>query len=76
MTPGFLLTRQWADDRDGLRLDFWLSTPHGPMAVSIHGQQALFFIHQRDAAAAAELLGTSRVTLWKKIGKYAIEIPG
>jgi transcriptional regulator of acetoin/glycerol metabolism len=24
---------------------------------------------------AAELLGTSRVTLWKKIGKYAIEIP-
>ncbi len=23
----------------------------------------------------AELLGTSRVTLWKKIGKYAIEIP-
>jgi len=59
VTPGFLLTRQWADDRDGLRLDFWLSTPDGPMAVSIHGQQALFFIHQRDAAAAAELLGTS-----------------
>lgn len=25
---------------------------------------------------AAELLGTSRVTLWKKIAKYAIEIPG
>jgi transcriptional regulator of acetoin/glycerol metabolism len=24
---------------------------------------------------AAELLGTSRVTLWKKIGKYGIEIP-
>jgi DNA-binding NtrC family response regulator len=24
----------------------------------------------------AEVLGTSRVTLWKKIGKYAIEIPG
>jgi transcriptional regulator with PAS, ATPase and Fis domain len=24
---------------------------------------------------AAELLGTSRVTLWKKIGRYAIEIP-
>ncbi len=25
---------------------------------------------------AAELLGTSRVTLWKKIGKYSIDIPG
>ena len=25
---------------------------------------------------AAELLGTSRVTLWKKIGRYAIEVPG
>jgi len=25
---------------------------------------------------AAKLLGTSRVTLWKKIGKYAIEVPG
>ncbi len=24
---------------------------------------------------AAELLGTSRVTLWKKIGRFAIEIP-
>ena len=35
VTPGFRLTRQWADDRDGLRLDFWLSTAEGPMAVSI-----------------------------------------
>ncbi len=48
MTPGFLLTRQWTDDRDGIRLDFWLSTALGPMSVSIHGQKALFFIHQAD----------------------------
>jgi DNA polymerase-2 len=48
VTPGFLLTRQWADDRDGLRLDFWLSTPSGPMSVSTHGQKALFFIRQSD----------------------------
>ena len=57
MTPAFLLTRQWADDQDGLRLDFWLSTPDGPMSVSIHAQQALFFIRQVDAVAAGELLG-------------------
>ena len=49
MTPGFLLTRQWADDRDGVRLDFWLSTAQGPMSVSIHGQKPLFFIRQSDA---------------------------
>ena len=60
MTPGFLLTRQWIDDRDGLRLDFWLSTAKGPMSVSIHGQQALFFIRQADAAAVGELLGAGR----------------
>jgi len=50
VTPGFLLTRQWADDRDGIRLDFWLSTAQGPMSVSIHGQKALFFIRQPDVA--------------------------
>jgi len=48
VTPGFLLTRQWVDDRDGIRLDFWLSTPAGPMSVSIHQQKALFFIRQSD----------------------------
>jgi hypothetical protein len=52
MTPGFLLTRQWVVDKDGVRLDFWLSTPDGPMSVSIHGQQALFFIRQAATAAA------------------------
>jgi len=50
VTPGFLLTRQWADDRDGIRLDLWLSTAAGPMSVSIHQQRALFFIRQSDAS--------------------------
>jgi DNA polymerase-2 len=60
VTPGFLLTRQWVDDHDGVRLDFWLSTAAGPMAVSIHRQQALFFIREFDVAAATQLLGKSR----------------
>jgi DNA polymerase-2 len=60
VTPAFLLTRQWADDVDGLRLDFWLSTAEGPMSVSIHGQKALFFIRQADVPAASELLGAQR----------------
>jgi DNA polymerase-2 len=60
MTPGFLLTRQWVDDRDAVRLDFWLSTAEGPLMVSIHGQQALFFIRQSDVPAATELLANNR----------------
>jgi DNA polymerase-2 len=60
MTPGFLLTRQWVDDRDGVRLDFWLSTAEGPLAVSIHQQQALFFIRQLDVPAATNTLANNR----------------
>ncbi len=53
---GFLLTRQWSDDRDGLRLDFWLATPRGPLSVSIHRQQALFFVRQSEQEKAQGLL--------------------
>ena len=60
MTAGFLLTRQWVDDRDGVRLDFWLSTAEGPLAVSIHQQQALFFIRQADVPAATNILANNR----------------
>jgi DNA polymerase-2 len=55
--PGFLLTRQWADDKDGVRLDLWLTTSQGPLAVSIHQQRALFFIRQADEMAVTALLG-------------------
>ncbi|MCP4386954.1 MAG: hypothetical protein GY802_01550, partial [Gammaproteobacteria bacterium] len=58
MTPAFLLTRQWVDQADGVRLDFWLTSAQGPLQVSIHRQQALFFIRQADAGRAAELLGS------------------
>jgi len=60
MTPAFLLTRQWVDDQDGVRLDFWLTTENGPQAVSIHAQEALFFIRQSDAQAAGDLLQGQR----------------
>jgi two-component system response regulator HydG len=65
-----------------------LRDPHGTNLPDV--QQDLSAVEQaeRDQIIAAlkqtggnrtktaELLGTSRVTLWKKIGKYAIEIPG
>ncbi len=60
MTPAFLLTRQWADDKDGVRLDLWLTTSQGPLAVSIHQQRALFFIRQADEMAAKKLLANIR----------------
>ncbi len=56
-TPGFLLTRQWTDAADGVRLDLWLATPEGALEVSIEGQRVLFFIRQSDAGKAASLLG-------------------
>jgi DNA polymerase-2 len=60
LIPAFLLTRQWFDDADGVRLDFWLASADGPLKVSIHGQQALFFIRQADAETAARLLAEQR----------------
>lgn len=60
MTPGFLLTRQWTDDKDGVRLDLWLTTSHGPQAVSIHQQRVLFFIRQTDQVTVNKLLGSIR----------------
>ena len=67
MTPGFLLTRQWVDDDDGVRLDFWLSTSEGPLMVSIHGQQALFFIRQSDVPATMKLLANNRGSSTKSL---------
>jgi DNA polymerase-2 len=71
MTPGFLLTRQWVDDGDGVRLDFWLSTAEGPLAVSIHQQQALFFIRQSDVPEATRLLANTRGTSIKPLQMHS-----
>ncbi len=56
MTPGFLLTRHWQDTPQGIRLDFWMSTAHGPLQVSIHRQQGIFFIRQADVPRAEALI--------------------
>jgi len=56
MTPGFLLTRHWQDTRQGVRLEFWLSTASGPLQVFLHGQQPIFFIHQSHASQVAQLM--------------------
>jgi len=43
-----------------VRLDFWLTAAQGPLMVSIHQQQALFFIRQDDAQMADTLIGKLR----------------
>jgi DNA polymerase-2 len=60
MIPAFLLTRQWVDERDGVRLDLWMTSAQGPLEVSIHRQQPLFFVRQADADAVTESLAGVR----------------
>ncbi|MCP4493681.1 MAG: DNA polymerase II [Gammaproteobacteria bacterium] len=61
MTPAFLLTRQWQDTAQHVRLDFWFATAQGPVSVSIHQQKAIFFIRQADAEQVAKLLPEATV---------------
>ena len=67
LIPAFLLTRQWSDDKEGLRLNLWLTSAQGPLMVSIHQQRALFFIRQADEMAVKTLLGNIRGVLVKPL---------
>jgi PAS domain S-box-containing protein len=65
-----------------------LRDPHGTSLADISNDLSAEERDERDRilealrqtggnrTKAADLLGTSRVTLWKKIGRYAIEVPG
>jgi DNA polymerase-2 len=44
----FVLTRQWRDTRNGLELDYWLSTPYGPVRLLFEAQEAVSFIRIVD----------------------------
>ena len=56
MIHAFLLTRQWLESPQGIRLEFWLSSEHGPLHIVIDRQQAIFFIHQSNQLQATSLL--------------------
>ena len=56
MIPGFLLTRQWQDTPQGIRLDFWISTEQGALEVSVHQQKSIFFVAQKNAAEIENLM--------------------
>ncbi len=50
---GFILTRHWRDQPDGIEVEFWLATGGGPRRVRLRPQEAVAFVpaEQRDAAA-------------------------
>jgi DNA polymerase-2 len=50
---GFVLTRQWRDDDDGVTLTFWLATDEGPLRVVQRGCEAVTFV-ERGADARAD----------------------
>jgi DNA polymerase-2 len=56
MLNAFLLTRQWRDTRDGIILDFWWATEHGPRWTQINKQEVVFFILSENALRAKVLL--------------------
>jgi len=53
---GVLLTRQVIDTRRGTFVYLWVKTINGPVKLEISGEQPVFFIEQKDAKQAQQLL--------------------
>jgi DNA polymerase-2 len=53
---GFLLTRQWRDTPQGVELEFWFSTPEGPLCATVREQESVFFLAQEELEQAQPLL--------------------
>ncbi|MDO3388306.1 DNA polymerase II [Gilvimarinus sp. SDUM040013] len=56
MRNAFLLTRGWRDTHQGLELELWWSTDHGPLQTRHTAQEAVFFIPESRAAQARQHL--------------------
>ena len=54
---GFILTRQWRDDHDGLLLRYWLYTDSGPVLVEQKSQEGIFFVESDKVVRALQLIG-------------------
>ena len=53
---GFLLTRNWRDTSDGVELEFWFSSPDGPLCIMVSGENSVFFLAECDLPSAREVL--------------------
>ena len=73
MIDAFLLTRQWRDTHEGVLLELWFRSDEKAFKVEISGQQALFFIHQKDAPQVDNLLSRIADCLVKPLALKSFE---
>ena len=57
---GFLLSRNWRDTPNGIELEFWFATGHGPLCALVRGERSVFFLSAASEARARELLGAEQ----------------
>jgi DNA polymerase-2 len=57
---GFLLTRNWRDTPQGIELEYWFSTPEGPLCALVRGERSVFFLPEADLPAARPALAAHR----------------
>ncbi len=60
MLSGFLLTRQWRAEAEGMLLNLWFSTPEGACQVEISGQESVLFVAAEQQAQVERCLGRLR----------------
>ena len=53
---GFIISRHWRDTRQGVELEYWLSTDTGPVQLLVPFQQAVFFLASSQIECAQQLL--------------------
>src|SRR5262245_22216562 len=51
---GFVLTRSWRDEPEGLTLTMWLATGQGPVRARITGERAVMFVERGTEARCDE----------------------
>ena len=56
----FILTRQWRDAEDGLRLIYWVRAATGPVQVEVRQQEAVCFVESEQLPQAQALLGSRK----------------
>ena len=54
---GFLLSRNWRDTPQGVELEFWFASDHGPLCAVISGERSVFFLSREELVRARALLG-------------------
>ena len=48
----FLLTREWRDERDGLRLTYWAWSEQGPVRLLVTSQEAMMFVERAASTSS------------------------